>query len=160
MDLATLVTSRSLHVAAAPPLLLAAWTGQTPNASDFRQGLAAEVAAAKQIGRAATVVLVHETTPLPDDELRKLIATELRTLTPYLVAGVTVVPQQGFKGAAARALVSTLQLIVRPGYPERVVSSYAEAAGFLFVELSKHHAGLTPVALQAAIEAFAKQAWG
>lgn len=167
MDVSTLVTAKSLHVGTAGPLLLAAWTGESPAVADIKQGTAALLSAAKGIGegKAGFVALIRDNMPLPAEDARKAIAAEMAKTLPYVVAGVTIIPQAGFRGAAARALVSTLQLIVRVGHPERVVATSREAAGFLFGELAKAHspppgAGLSPAALQQAIDTFSKQAWG
>lgn len=154
-----LVTSPSMHIAAAPPLLLHAWTGVAPSIAEVKAAMAKQVEAVKGFRqqRAALVVLIHPSTPLPSEDLRETLKAEMQKLLPHLLLGVTLIPSAGFRAAAMRAVVTTLQLVVRPGHKEKVVAGPDEAAAFLCRELDDPELSIT--SLQTTITQFAEGAW-
>jgi serine/threonine-protein kinase len=68
---------------------------------------------------------------MPDDAVRKLIADTLRTIDGQLAACVVILPGEGFKAAAVRALVSGIALAARPKSPLGCVKSVAEAQSWV-----------------------------
>jgi hypothetical protein len=80
-----------------------------------------------------TVYLSYERAgfQMPDDAVRKLIVETLRTVDGQLAACVVVLPDQGFKAAAVRALVSGIALVARPKSPLGCVRNLAEAQSWV-----------------------------
>jgi hypothetical protein len=68
---------------------------------------------------------------MPDDAVRKLIADTLRAVDGQLAACVVILPGQGFKAAAVRALVSGIALMARPKSPLGCVRNIAEAQSWV-----------------------------
>ncbi len=144
--------TKSLVVASAKPLLVAAWTGAAVETGDVSACLVSLLAEAKRIERAVFLVIVHPSTPLPSDDTRATIQAEIRRLYPHLVAGATVINRSGFVGSAQRAVVSTMQLVSRTPHPEKTVSSAKEAGTFLATELARAN-GL-PLKVEDVVETF------
>ncbi|MFO0589767.1 MAG: hypothetical protein U0441_19665 [Polyangiaceae bacterium] len=127
----------SLFVAAADPVIYAAWTGTTPRLEDASLALATAVAHARAQRQCGLFVVLHPDMPLPDAAIRDVIQLEMRKMDPYVLAGATVLTRDGFRGTAMRAIVSTAQLLSRPTHPEKIVSTPKEAAAFLQKTMSQ-----------------------
>ena len=126
----------SLLIGVVDSLLAAAWTGRDPSAAEVATAL--EVCAnAAMGGRWGLLVCAPANCPLPSEAVRATIEKGMKKLDPYIVVGATVIERGGFLGSAMRALVSTLQLLVRPQHPERTFASCEPAAAYLHAELTK-----------------------
>jgi len=159
-ELRILTRRPSLIVGVAGPVLLGAWTGVPPTPDDVVACLAPLIREASKSGRYGLVVAVHPAASLPDEHVRAAIAQEMRKLDPHLACGATVIARGGFSGAAARAVASTLQLLVRTGHPEKIVSTGLEAARFVAGELAGDQAGRISVEeIAAAYDELTRDAW-
>lgn len=152
MPVRILHRTKSLAVASSKPLLIAAWTGAPVDSADVSACIVSLLAEARRIERAALLVIVHPSTPLPSEEARATIQSEVRRLYPHLTCGATVIERGGFAGSAHRAVVSTLQLLSRTPHPEKTAASAQEAGAFLVAELTR--AGVAPLKIEDVIDAF------
>jgi hypothetical protein len=67
----------------------------------------------------------------PDQEAREALIEMLRTGKGVLAASAVVYPGQGFLMAAARAFVSGVAMLARPGFPHMVFPTRGEAADWM-----------------------------
>ena len=73
------------------------------------------------------VQVVEPTATAPSADTRKALADLLIAGKDSIKASTVIYETTGFKGAAMRSVVTTLNLLARPDFPHRVYSNTAEA---------------------------------
>ncbi len=79
----------------------------------------------------AMIVVLEETTTVPDSEPRRLLAELMTELAPGIRAVAYISPGTGFAAAAKRAVITGLSLAARPPYPIKVFQSLGQAEQFV-----------------------------
>lgn len=129
---------KSLVLANLGPLYYAFWTGVLPIEEDVTQAIRGLIETAKARGsKIALFAGVPNRMPVPTEEIRTVITTEMSKLNPHLLVGATLVEREGFAGSAVRAVVSTMQLLSRADHPERVFATGQAASKYLARELER-----------------------
>lgn len=138
LEARVLVARPPLVIAADGPVVFVLWTGVAPEVADVRASLPALLDHVRRSKTGAGLVVgMHPSTPVPSKEVREAIQTEMAKLDPLLLCVATVVSKEGFAGSAMRAMLSTLQLLVRPKHPVKVFATAFEAASFVSLELRR-----------------------
>ncbi len=103
------------------------------------------------------ITIIKETAEFPSPETHKLMSNTMKNVT--VLASATIMEGRGFRAAAVRGAISTLELILARGYPQKVFSRVEEANVWLCVTMSntKHNWKITPNQLESAIKELAAQ---
>lgn len=92
-------------------------------------------------GGTGALLVVNSDCPPPDEAARNVIRAELARTS--MLAAAQVVEGTGFRGAAMRAVLSVLQLALRPPFPMQITGNLNEGASWLCKELAAR-AGRAP----------------
>lgn len=76
------------------------------------------------------VTVIERGAAAPDAETRGLIKKDLRAHDDRIASMAALVLVDGFVGAAVRAVLSAMNVVVRERYPNRVFGAPGEAAGW------------------------------
>jgi hypothetical protein len=106
----------------------------------------AELSDELRAGTGAMLVIESSVDP-PDDKSRAYIRAELARSS--MLAAAQVVEGTGFRGAAMRAVLSMLQIAVRPSYSMKIFSEVSDGALWLSSALADK-AGVAPSASEIA----------
>jgi hypothetical protein len=111
--------------------------------SQVMRTIVAELDSLAKVCREGTgaLLIVNSDCPPPDEAARSYIRAELARSS--MLAAVQVVEGTGFRGAAMRAVLSVLQLALRPPFPMHITGNLDEGARFLCDEL-KSRAKVAP----------------
>jgi hypothetical protein len=85
----------------------------------------------RRAGRFVLCVTASAGVSLPEGGARRAIERAIRQIEPYLTGAVNILPATGFQGAALRAALTGIALVVRNPYPIAFVSTAREAAAFV-----------------------------
>ena len=130
---AILRANRVLSVGQWRSLMVFYWLGPAPDADVVKPAMDAAEQALKALGpqKGARLVVLAPDTPMPDERARISLSREVPRLEKYLHTSATVHGADGFKGAAIRAAISTMQLIARPKLQDKIFGTVDEAARWL-----------------------------
>ncbi len=130
MDPIVLVDDPNYAVGRAGDLLVVLWIGETTPAAVRR--VAELVRTSRDRGERVGLlqVILHAAKP-PDQETREALIELVRGGRDVLAASAVVYPGDGFVMAAARAFVSGIAMLARPGFPHMVFPSRPEAADWI-----------------------------
>ncbi len=130
-ELVFLVRDPDHSVARIGNLVLVAWVGET-RAHDVRA--VAELLHRLPRSRAEKIgllqIVMHAAKP-PDQETREALIELVRGGREILAASAVVYPGDGFIMAAARAFVSGIAMLARPGFSHVVFPTRAEASEWI-----------------------------
>ena len=79
----------------------------------------------------AVLVIIPSVAKPPPEEVRKAISDLLARMGPHLRCACWLVEGSGFRAAAARGVLASLQMVVRSAYPTRVCSDLAAAVHWI-----------------------------
>ena len=118
--------------------LLVVWWRSAPNAAAIEVfGPRLEALVARTDGLCLLGVTRGLST-IPDEPTRKLAAGFIRKLAPRLRAGAFAIEDEGFRAAAARAVVTGLLAIAPLPLTVRIFGSVDDATGWLAPQLGIH----------------------
>lgn len=112
------------------PVAIAAWegVGTLQDAQTATQMLRAMADSHEEILMLG--ILGPNASPAPS-EVRDLVSGGIRDLGPKLRGVAAVVEGQGFRGAAVRAALLGITMVLRPAHPQKSYATVAEAVVFL-----------------------------
>jgi len=142
MPLVPLLDAPELLLATSPGLLLATWrTAPTPlvmrKISDAMHG-------ASRAGQlpAHLLVIVGAAPVMPDGPTRAALSQCLRETEKYYTSVTIALLSQGFLAASIRAMLTGLQLLVKPPYPVKIFGTLPEASRHLEAQARGFDTGL------------------
>jgi hypothetical protein len=113
------------------PLAVSVWNGRATGAQvDRALALIRELVEQNPTGVMLLAVLAKGC-GIPDEEARSKLTAGLTRVRTHVRAVANVVEGQGFGGAALRGALTSIGLVIRPPYPQKVTASVSEAAAFL-----------------------------
>ncbi len=83
----------------------------------------------------AALVIIPSVAKPPPDEVRKAISNLMTRVGADLRCACWLVEGTGFRAAAVRAALASLQLVVRSSYPTRVCATIEDAIGWIIPHL-------------------------
>ncbi|MEP7124295.1 MAG: hypothetical protein ABJE95_25430 [Byssovorax sp.] len=95
-------------------------------------GVRAQVAATAAHGRASgpqrllEIVLFDRDAPIPDADIRAVLDSGVAVVGQYYLAVASIFEGSGFRGAIIRGVLTSLSLLSRTEFPQRVFSTTAE----------------------------------
>jgi hypothetical protein len=130
VDPVVVVDDPNFAVGRAGDLLVVLWIGETTPSAVRR--IAELVRTSRDRGERIGLlqVILHAAKP-PDQETREALIELVRGGRDVLAASAVVYPGDGFIMAAARAFVSGIAMLARPGFPHMVFPSRTEAADWI-----------------------------
>jgi hypothetical protein len=81
----------------------------------------------RRAAKLACVTIVPATAKPPDEDNRVAIRKTLATVTPHLTSLCWTLEGSGFKGAAARAVLSGILLVMNPPFPTHITGDLHDA---------------------------------
>lgn len=129
-DVVVLVKDPDHAVARVGNLVVVVWVGET-RAHDVRHVGELLRGLARPVGKLGLLqVILHQAKP-PEQDTREALIEVLRAGRDRLAASAVVYPGDGFIMAAARAFVSGIAMLARPGFPHVVFSGRDEACEWI-----------------------------
>lgn len=129
-DVVVLVKDPDHAVARVGNLVIVVWVGET-RAHDVRHVGELLRGIGRSVGKVGLMqVIAHQAKP-PDQDTREALIELLKTGRDRLAASAVVYPGEGFFMAAARAFVSGVAMLARPGFPHMVFSGRDEACEWI-----------------------------
>jgi hypothetical protein len=122
------VVDERYAVATCGNMVVIAWRGETRVAAVARAKSILLDAFSRGHGKYGLMQFVERTAPPPDGEARDALGGMLAAGRGYITGSSLVYPGTGFWAAAARAFVTGLQLLARPGFPHVTFPTVGEAA--------------------------------
>ncbi len=83
-------------------------------------------------GKLGEVTLIARDAPLPDADARAAFEAAVPTIAPYYACVSAVFEGTGFRAALVRGFITSLQILSRSKFPQKVFSSVDECAAWLF----------------------------
>ncbi len=111
--------------------LLITWWETLPTAVQARAAGDVLATLGRSESRILCISILGADAPPPDAEVRKIVASQISHLAGRIVAIANVVEGEGFRGAAARAMLIGMALAMRPPYPHKTAATIEDAAKFL-----------------------------
>ncbi|HWL86011.1 MAG TPA: hypothetical protein VNO21_09425 [Polyangiaceae bacterium] len=130
MRLRLVTKSPGFSLGVAGPLLIV-WWDALPTAGQAHKAGEALAALGRAENRVLVVVILGAGVPPPDADVRKIVAAQVSHLAGRIAGIANVVEGEGFRGAAARAMLTGMALVMRPAYPHKTVATVEDAAVFL-----------------------------
>lgn len=133
LELAKRAGAHSLYVG--PGITVHIWSGNVLP-EDYRaacnEGLRWMKSADTQL---VQLMVVSDKVGVPGDALREEARRLLPSMEPYLLASAVALETAGFAGAAVRAAMSGMSLMLRAKYPMKIFQSVEDSAAWLVPQM-------------------------
>lgn len=136
-----------------PHIVVAHWFAETTFPAIHGLDALVKRAAHRHPEGVCLIQVVSPGAAMPSGEARSELASLLRSRASALLGSAVVMPGEGFRVAAARAVVTGLAMLVRPPFPHVVHASVLESAGWFAELLRPKGVTLVPGAVARAIDA-------
>lgn len=130
------------------PVALSVWDSE-PTLEDARGSTRLLGELAKRHERIGLLAVLGTSCSVPDDEVRSELRRGVTAVAGSVGAVANLVEGLGFRSAALRGVLTSMVLMIRPGYPQKIFGELEPAAAFL----AWHLDGVEPRDLRSALRA-------
>lgn len=129
--LEVVLDSKAVRIIASGPILVAQFRTNV-SADTLRVLERTQETMLKSIeGGTLLLTIIDASVPLPTEDARSLVIDTFRRMSARNAAAATVVRGEGFWVSAIRSTLTALNLVVRPGCPQRTFAEVDEAMDWL-----------------------------
>jgi len=145
MELETVWQTTGFRLGELGPVAISVWDAEPKLEHATRSVTLLRKVARSHDGIVLLAVLASDCA-LPNEAVRSALARGLTEIGGNVAAVANVVEGGGFRAAALRGVVTSLALVMRPRYPQRVFESVPPACAFLGAHLPTPEVGRALVA--------------
>lgn len=112
------------------PVAISVWDTE-PTLQDAQQATRLLGELARKYPKIGLLAVLGTRCSVPDEEVRAELRRGVSAVADNVGAVANLVEGLGFRSAALRGVLTSMVLIIRPGYPQKIFGELAPAAGFL-----------------------------
>lgn len=131
MSLDVVLDSTAVRIATSGPILLVQFRDKVSVSTLTALESVQERMLRSQTGGTLLLTMIDPSVPLPTDDARAIIVDAFKRMASRNAAAATVVRGDGFWASAVRSTLTALNLVVRPGCPQRTFAHVDEAIDWL-----------------------------